>query len=99
MDTKSINPLAKALAENLPPVIMRSDWDRLHKEHGLPLTRGTLANLDSQGKGPKAHRLNGKTGYLREDVLEWLENRASKRPVPPHPPKHGSVFRKTASSA
>ena len=40
------------LNEQLPCIIQRSRYKQLSEQFGLPLSRGSLANLDSQGLGP-----------------------------------------------
>jgi hypothetical protein len=43
----------------------------------------TLANLDSQGKGPpKRFRLGRKTMYRRDPFLDWLSGRVQEAPTP-----------------
>jgi hypothetical protein len=34
-----------------------------------------MANLDSQGKGPKRYQLKGKIYYKTADLIKWLEER------------------------
>ena len=36
-----------------------------------------IANLDSEGKGPKRMRIGRKVAYLTEDLLEWLAARTT----------------------
>jgi predicted DNA-binding transcriptional regulator AlpA len=38
-----------------------------------------MANLDSQGRGPKAVKSGRRVAYLREDLVAWLENWLSKK--------------------
>lgn len=40
------------VAQQLPPVIFRSRWDRYADLFGLPYTRRYISNLDSMGEGP-----------------------------------------------
>lgn len=59
----------KNLMKKLPPVVL--------KEHIKPLLGGLispkqLAKLNSSENGPKRVRINRKTAYRREDLLDWL---------------------------
>lgn len=72
------HPLVDALAEVLPPVIWRSDWDRLRERHGLPYSARHLANLScpsSKNAGPPVHHSGKRAYYLRDEVLSWLQGR------------------------
>ncbi len=60
------------LQETLPPVISRNKIS--HYLGGL-LSVGYMANLDSEGKGPKRIRIGKRCGYLREDLIAWLKDR------------------------
>ena len=46
-------PWRDHLEDVLPPLVHRSHWPRLAERYGLPFSRGHLANMDAQGKGPK----------------------------------------------
>ena len=46
------------VAERLPPIVWRSRWNRLADMHGLPFSRGHMANLDAQGIGPASYGRN-----------------------------------------
>ncbi len=59
------------LENTLPPIIARKDIE--HYLGGL-ISRGYLANLDCQGKGPVAIKSGRRVAYLREDLIAWLEN-------------------------
>lgn len=61
------------LLKTLPPVIPRKDIDRYL---GGLVSKGYLANLDSQGKGPRKFRCGRNIGYLRADLVEWLSQRS-----------------------
>lgn len=61
------------LANQLPPVIARNKID--HYLGGL-ISKGYLENLDSQGIGPRRIRLGRRVGYLRSDLIAWLEERS-----------------------
>lgn len=41
------------LLGKLPDVVFRHRWNDIAEKHGLPYASKTLANLDSQGLGPK----------------------------------------------
>ena len=60
------------LLKTLPPVIPRKDIDRYL---GGLVSKGYLANLDSQGLGPRKFRCGRNVGYLRADLVEWLTRR------------------------
>ncbi len=62
------------LRENLPPIISR---DHVSQILGGVISAKTLANLDSEGKGPKKRiRVGRKVAYLTDDFLKWLEKRS-----------------------
>ncbi len=63
-----------ALTDQLPPIIARNKIDRYL---GGLISRGYLQNLDSAGKGPRRIKLGRRVGYMREDLIAWLEERAS----------------------
>jgi len=68
------NALVAQLRATLPLVFKRSQVGEL--TGGMVNTK-TLANLDSQGKGPARFRLGKLVAYEREAFLTWLENRMS----------------------
>lgn len=37
------------------------------------ISSGYLANLDSKGRGPRALKSGRRVAYIREDLVEWLE--------------------------
>jgi len=61
------------LLKTLPPVIPRKDIDRYL---GGLVSKGYLANLDSQNKGPRKFKCGRNIGYLRNDLVEWLSLRS-----------------------
>ena len=61
------------LIRTLPPMISR---DQVEKYLGGVISSKTLANLDSEGKGPRRMRIGRKVAYFTEDLLEWLSLRA-----------------------
>ena len=63
-----------ALHSKLPPVIAR---EQVPKLLGGVISSKTLANLDSEGKGPKRIRVGRKVAYITEDLLHWLEARTA----------------------
>lgn len=68
------NPVSfEHLRKNLPPIISR---DHVSEILGGVISAKTLANLDSEGKGPKRIRVGRKVIYLTDDFLKWLENRS-----------------------
>ena len=63
---------------SLPPVFARTKVDRYC---GGLIAAGTLANLDSQGKGPAVRvRVGKQVGYERASFVEWLKGRAQSEP-------------------
>jgi len=60
------------MEKTLPPVFARTEVPRLF---GNLISVGRLANLDSEGKGPRTIRIGRKTGYTRKDFIEWISNR------------------------
>ncbi|MEF3698233.1 helix-turn-helix transcriptional regulator [Desulfolutivibrio sp.] len=63
-----------ALINSLPPIVARKEIDRYL---GGMISKGYLANLDSEGQGPKRIRIGRHVGYLREDLIAWLQARSS----------------------
>lgn len=61
------------LERTLPPVIARTEVPRLL---GGLISAGRLANLDSEGKGPRRITLGRKVGYLRSDFIQWMRSRS-----------------------
>ena len=64
----------ESLKTALPPLISRN---HIEKFLGGVISAKTLANLDSEGKGPKRMRIGRKIAYLTEDLLAWLEARST----------------------
>jgi hypothetical protein len=62
-------PTLENLINSLPPIISR---DHVEKYLVGVISKRTLANLDSAGKGPKRMRIGRKIAYRTEDLLEWL---------------------------
>jgi predicted DNA-binding transcriptional regulator AlpA len=65
--------LLSEIQSELPPIIARGQVPKLL---GGVISAKTLANLDSEGKGPKRIRIGRKVAYRREDLVEFLEKRA-----------------------
>ncbi len=57
------------LASELPAVMTRKD---VEKHFGSLFSKGYLANLDSEDKGPKKCRIGRKVVYKRADFIDWL---------------------------
>lgn len=60
------------LERSLPPILSRSEVPKLT---GGLISSGRLANLDSEGKGPRSIRLGRKIGYTRSDFISWMRSR------------------------
>lgn len=68
-----MNPVLENLRDQLPEFISRKDVAACL---GGFISVKYLANLDCQGKGPKAYRFGGrKVLYERDDMLTWLNDR------------------------
>lgn len=66
--------LRNRLINSLPPIVPRH---RIRDSLGGLLSENYLANLDSDGKGPRRVKFGRKAAYLREDLIEWLLARLS----------------------
>ncbi|SDK96491.1 hypothetical protein SAMN05660337_3497 [Maridesulfovibrio ferrireducens] len=75
MPTKKSNDSSgadlKILHQTLPPIIARKD---VQLYLGGLISSGYLANLDSQGRGPKSIKSGRRVAYLRGDLITWLES-------------------------
>lgn len=61
------------LSAELPPIITRK---KVPAYTGNFIASGTMANLDSQGHGPKQLPNNGRiVAYVKKDFIEWLIDR------------------------
>lgn len=61
------------LQSELPPIVGRRE---LFKLTGGVISQRTMANLDSQGKGPKGRVKIGRlTAYERDSFVSWLSER------------------------
>lgn len=60
------------LASTLPPLVARR---RIGDYLPGIISAGYLANLDSQGLGPRRSKIGAKVVYQREDLIAWLENK------------------------
>jgi hypothetical protein len=50
------------------------------REQGVKAGDTALANLASDGKGPRYSIINGRALYKREDLLDWINREASAEP-------------------
>ncbi|TVM32127.1 hypothetical protein [Oceanidesulfovibrio marinus] len=66
------NSLIEALADCLPQVLWRYKWKEYQEKYGVPFARGSLENMDCEGRGPKFGRMAGRVFYLKDDFLNWL---------------------------
>lgn len=69
IDWESVVPLPPAG----PALYWRYMWPEYNVNPGLPKSRGTMQNLDSEGRGPKAVVIGGKVAYRRDDLVAWLK--------------------------
>ena len=53
-------------------LFFRHRWTEYATRYGLPFSRGTLQNLDSEGRGPEAVVVAGKVAYQRESLVKFL---------------------------
>jgi len=60
------------LAEQLPPILWRSDFNDLAKTFGLPFGKRSMEARDAAGTGPKVFKFNQRLGYHIDDYLDWL---------------------------
>jgi len=67
-----MNTLISSLEEVLPTVLWRHRWPEYQDKYGMPFARGTMANRDSERRGPKAGKVGKRVFYRRDDFLEWL---------------------------
>lgn len=67
-----MNKLISSLEKVLPALLWRHRWPEYQDKYGMPFARGTMANRDSEGRGPKAGKVGRRTFYRKEDYLEWL---------------------------
>jgi len=68
--------LEEKLRETLPPVVARN---KISFYLGGLLSKGYMANLDSEGRGPARVKIGKRVGYLREDLITWLLGRIEDR--------------------
>lgn len=72
------------LETSLPPIIARCEIPRLL---GGVISAGRLANLDSEGKGPRQIAVGRRIAYSRADFIAWLVQRSAvAQPTPAAPP-------------
>jgi hypothetical protein len=62
--------MSKYLSRNASTVVIRD-------ELGAPLGDTALANLASDGKGPRYSIINGRALYKREDLIDWINREAA----------------------
>lgn len=63
--------MSSLLAE-LPLIVPRNEIQDLL---GGIISKGYLQNLDSAGRGPRRLKVGKRVGYLRGDLVAWLEER------------------------
>lgn len=70
-----MNPMLENLRSRLPEVLTRRQVAEYLSDF---ISAKYLANLDSEGKGPKSYRFGSrKVIYSRDDMLAWLDARMS----------------------
>lgn len=69
-----VSETLKQMMPNLPMLFTRKD---IEKFFGHLISPRYLANLDSEGKGPKRTRIGRKVAYTRDDWVEWIAGRVS----------------------
>jgi len=67
-----VEELVSTLEQVLPAILWRHRWLEYQDKYGMPFARGTMANRDSEGRGPKSGKVGKRVFYRREDFLEWL---------------------------
>lgn len=68
-----MNPMLENLRSSLPEVLTRK---QVSEHLGKFISAKYLANLDSEGRGPKSYRVGErKVIYERDDMLAWLDKR------------------------
>ena len=67
-----MNELASTFEKVLPDVLWRHRWEQYREQYGVPFSRGTMANRDSEGRGPKSGKVGKKVYYTKADFLAWL---------------------------
>ena len=67
-----VQAIISSLRSEMPPLVTRK---LISKMTGGYLAPGTLANLDSLGKGPRGVRAGKSVIYTRDDFLRWFEQR------------------------
>lgn len=66
----AIETILNNLAKSLPPIIARTEVDKIT---GGLLSSRTVANLDCLGKGPGGRvKFKSKVGYEKEAFLTWF---------------------------
>jgi hypothetical protein len=60
--------------------LLRKGATEFVREQGIKVGETGLANMASDGKGPKFVIINGRALYTREDLLAWITEQASAPP-------------------
>jgi hypothetical protein len=58
----------------------RNSATKFVRDEGVPVGKTALANLATNGTGPKYSIINGRALYKREDLLKWIAEQASAPP-------------------
>lgn len=79
MKKDQIEKIRKSLTETLPPIIARSEVEKLT---GGLVKRSTLSSYDSKGQGvpnpikfASVDGVRGRVAYMRDDLVNWIIDR------------------------
>lgn len=64
----------------MSPYLNRKSATDFIREQGVQMGNTALANLASNGGGPKYAVINGRALYQRDDLLKWIAEQASAPP-------------------
>lgn len=90
MKKSKIDEMREFLTETLPPIIARSEVEKLT---GGLVKRSTLSSYDSRGQGisnpikfASPDKVRGKVAYRRDDLINWIIDRIVVDDDPPPQP-------------
>ena len=89
MNKSKIDEMRKSLTETLPPIIARSEVEKLT---GGLVKRSTLSSYDSKEQGvpnplkfASVDGVRGRVAYMRDDLVNWIIDRMVVDDTPPQP--------------